>query len=196
MTAGAFERIVRGAGTRRQTAAEHCDLCAEPVPEEHRHLLDTRRGEALCACQACSLLFDRDAASSGHYRLVPRRRRLLAPVPTEVLGIPVGLAFFVPRTDGTVLAHYPSPAGPTRWEVDAAAWREVADHRPELRDLAADVEALLVNTVRGRPRHWIVPIDDCFRLVAIVREHWTGLSGGSRVWPEIERFFDALEERG
>ena len=195
MTTGALERVIRRAGTRRAEAAEHCDLCNVPVPAGHRHLLDTERGEVMCACQACSLLFVRDAASEGHYRLVPQRRIRLAPVSTEALGVPVGLAYFVVRTDGAVVAHYPSPAGPTQWEVDAEAWRDLVDRCAELRSLQTDVEALLVNTARGQQHHWIVPIDDCFRVVAVVLREWKGLSGGSRVWPELERFFAELREQ-
>ena len=107
----------------------------------------------------------------------------------------MGLAFFVMGGNGTVIAHYPSPAGATQWEVDPQAWASVVDHCPTLRTLQPDVEALLVNTARGQQHHWLVPIDDCFRLVAVVRQEWKGLSGGSRVWPEIERFFAELKEQ-
>jgi len=192
---GALERVIRRAGARRQEPGERCELCSVPVPPGHRHMLDTERGEVMCVCQACSLLFARDAASEGHYRLVPRRRIRLPAVSTKALGVPVGLAFFVVRADGAVIAHYPSPAGATQWEVDPQSWAEVLEHRPELRTLVADVEALLVNTARGQQHHWIVPIDDCFRLVAVVRREWRGLSGGSRVWPEIERLFAELTEQ-
>lgn len=192
---GALERVIRRAGTRRQEPLDRCELCSAPVPPGHRHLLERERGEVLCACQACSLLFTRDAASEGHYRLVPQRRMRLPAVPTRELGVPVGLAFFVPRADGAVIAHYPSPAGATQWEVDPHAWADTVDRHPALRTLEADVEALLVNTARGQRHHWLVPIADCFRLVAVVRREWKGLSGGSRVWPEIERFFAELEEQ-
>lgn len=195
MTTGALERVIRRASARRAEAAEHCDMCSVPVPAWHRHIVDTRSGELMCACQACSLLFDRDAASEGHYRRVPERRVRLAPVSTEALGVPVGLAFFVRRGDGVVVAHYPSPAGPTEWEVDEQAWRDVLDRCPELRSLEPDVEALLVNTARGHEHHWIAPVDDCFRLVAVVRREWKGFSGGSTVWPELDRFFAELKEK-
>ena len=191
---GALERVIRRAATRRRQSEERCELCSVPVPPGHRHLLDTDRGEVMCCCQACSLLFDKEAASKGHYRLVPRQRVRLPAVSTKDLGVPVGLAFFVPRADGRVIAHYPSPAGATQWEVDPQAWEEVVDTCPQLRSLAADVQALLVNTARGEQHHWLVPIDDCFRLVAVVRREWKGLSGGSRVWPEIEQFFAELTE--
>lgn len=197
MTTGALQRVVRGAGARRAAAAEHCDLCSAPLPAgfEHRHMLDTGRQELLCACRPCSLLFVRGAASEGHYRLIPERRRRLEPFSTDRLGVPVGLAFFVPDTGGGVTAHFPGPAGPAQAEIDAEAWRATAEDRPELRALEPGVQALLMNTVRGQSHHWIVPLDDCYRLVALVRQEWRGLSGGSRVWPEVERFFEELTER-
>lgn len=192
MSRGALAGLVRSAAGRRAGAGERCDLCGRDAPDGHRHLFDAEREEVLCACRPCALLFARDAADEGRYRLVPRRRVRLAPVSTASLGVPVGLAFFVPRADGTVLAHYPSPAGATRWEVDADAWRALAGSCPPLADMAADVEALLVNTARGRRDHWIVPVDDCLRVVAIVRREWRGLSGGSRVWPAVDAFLDGL----
>lgn len=192
---GTLERIIRGAGARRAEAAEHCDLCSAPIPAEHRHLYDTAAGELMCACRPCSLLFDREAASEGHYRQVPQRRVRLSPVPTGALGVPVGLAFFVVQADATVVARYPSPVGPTEWEADAEAWGAVVDGCPALAGLEPDVEALLVNTARGAQEHWLVPIDDCYRLVAVVRREWRGMSGGGTVWPEIERFFAELTER-
>jgi hypothetical protein len=195
VTTGALERLVRRSSGRRDPAPERCDLCAVPLPDRHRHLLDEERGELLCGCQACVLLFERDAAGGRHYRLVPQRRLRLAGVPTDELGVPVGLAFFVRQPDGRVVAGYPSPAGATTWEVDQAAWRRLVERCPVLGDLQPGVEALLVDTARGADEHWLVPIDDCYRLVALVRRQWTGLSGGSAVWAEIERFFAELGPR-
>ena len=192
---GALGRTIRRAATRPAPVGERCDLCAVVLPEPHRHLHDTERRELRCVCQACSLLFDREAAGGGHYRLVPRRRLRLPELSTRGLGVPVGLAFFVPRSDGTVDAHYPSPAGPTRWEVDAGAWRDVVAGCPPLADLTPEVEALLVNTAGGGSEHWLVPVDDCFALVTLVRREWRGLSGGTRVWPEVTRFFATLTEQ-
>lgn len=195
MTSGALERVIRRAGAQRAAAAERCDLCSEPVPQEHRHMFDTERREVMCACQACALLFVRGAASEGHFRLLPQRRVRLPRVSTKVLGVPVGLAYFVLGEDGNVLAHYPSPLGSTDWEVDQEAWQEVLAQSPALATLEPEIEALLVNTAQDTYQHWIVPLDDCFRLIAVVRQHWHGLSGGSRVWEEIRRFFGELQER-
>ncbi|MFF6998912.1 DUF5947 family protein [Streptomyces sp. NPDC008313] len=194
MTGGALARVIRRAAEESAAAAEACDLCRAPVADDHRHLYDTGREEVLCACRPCTLLFVKDAASGGHYRLVPRRRVRLPEVPADALGVPVGLAFFVRRADGTVTAHYPSPLGATRWEVGAEAWRDTVAGCPELGTLETDVEALLVNTARGARHHWIVPVDDCFRMVAVVRREWKGLSGGDALWPAVERFFGQLEQ--
>lgn len=191
MTTGALTRLIRRstAGPRGRRA---CDLCAAPLPEEHRHLLDVRDHRPLCACYACSVLFQREEAGEGHYRLVPDRRIRLTGLAPDRLGVPVGLAFFVKRAGGRVVAHYPSPAGATRWDVEPQAWDAVVRDHPDLAELTAEVEALLLNTARGRSEAWLVPIDDCYRLVGTVRRHWTGLSGGDRVWPEIEGFFEEL----
>jgi Family of unknown function (DUF5947) len=191
MSAGALPRLIRratgGPRTRRP-----CDLCGAPLPEDHRHLLDVRDHQPLCACYACSVLFQREEAGDGHYRLVPDRRIRLAGLAPARLGVPVGLAFFVKGADGRVVAHYPSPAGATRWDVEPRVWDAAVRDCPGLTQLTAEVEALLLNTARGRSEAWLLPIDDCYRLVTVVRRYWTGMSGGDRVWPEIERFFEEL----
>jgi hypothetical protein len=195
MTTGALERVVRRSA-RRGPAAERCDLCAREIGDRHRHVLDESREELLCACQACALLFEREAAGRDHYRLVPQRRVRLSDVPAKELGVPVGLAFFIAKPDGRVIAHYPSPAGATQWDVDAQSWARVAESCPALRGMLPGVEALLVNFARGADEQWLVPVDDCHRLVAVVRREWKGLSGGSAVWPRIEEFFADLASSG
>nr|BFD80964.1 DUF5947 family protein [Streptomyces sp. Xyl84] len=195
---GALARLIRGAADARAGTAERCDLCGEQVPGDHRHLLDTGGGDGedlLCACRACSLLFVDDGAAGGRYRPVPTRRLRLPPVDTAALGAPVGLAFFVTGRDGTPAGHWPSPAGATRWEADPGAWRRLTEDCPVLATLEPGVEALLVHTARGARHHWIVPVDDCFRLVAVVRREWRGLSGGDRVWGAVDDFFAQLTER-
>lgn len=196
MTAdGALARIIRAAGRTGPAAGERCELCAAPVPEEHRHLHDGAEGGVRCVCGPCAVLFTDSGAGGGRFRLVPRRRVRLPRIDTAVLGVPVGLVFFVPHADGTVTAQGPSPAGAMRWEVDAAAWRRLADRFPQLASMEPEVEALLVNTVQEFDQHWIVPVDDCFRMVAAIRREWRGLSGGGRVWPVVQEFFAGLTER-
>ncbi|SNQ52149.1 conserved hypothetical protein [Frankia canadensis] len=202
---GALRRLLRTAAEAgRREDTPRCDLCGAPMQADHRHLLDESRDELMCLCRACGLLFDRDAAARGHYRLVPRRRLRVNelagrgdepgehPCNPSELGIPVGLAFVVLETDGEPRARCPSPLGATRWELTPAAWHRLVAHAPVLAGLVPRVEALLSNTARGRRECWIAPIDDCYRLVAIVRGEWSGLSGGSRVWPAVDAFFAGL----
>jgi hypothetical protein len=63
-----------------------------------------------------------------------------------------------------------------------------------------DVEALLVNRVgsaRGytSAEYYLVPVDECYKLVGLIRAHWRGLSGGAEVWEEIAVFFNGLKQR-
>ena len=208
----ALGRLIRRA-TSDAFVEERCDLCGAPLPSAHRHVLDLGTDQLRCACQACTLLFERNPVlapqrrdtpgqrplrgqdqAGERYRLVPQRRMQLDPglEPVEV-GVPVGLAFFAVQPDGSVLARYPSPVGATAWELDATMWSGLLDRWPELGGLMPSVEALLVNTARGRRDYWIVPIDECYRLVTIVRTHWKGLSGGRDVWPAVDRFFAELD---
>jgi hypothetical protein len=180
---------------------EHCELCGRPVPVEHRHVLDLRSRDMLCACRPCSILFERDAAGGGHYRLVPERRLCLddfelSDLEWEQLQIPVEMAFFFHSSaEQRVMAFYPSPMGPTESQLELTAWNEVERANPVLADMQPDVEALLVNRARGARRQWLVPIDDCYRLVALIRTRWRGFTGGKEVWFELERFFDDLDRR-
>ncbi len=75
------------------------------------------------------------------------------------------------------------------------AWQALADDNPVLRDLEPDVEALLVNRVGETRDYYRVGIDECYKLVGLIRTHWRGLSGGTAVWEEIGRFFAGLKER-
>jgi hypothetical protein len=184
-------RIAARTVSRRDGAPQRCGVCAAPIAPEHRHLLD-EADAVTCACPACLVLFDRGV--SGGYLVVPDRRIRLRPASTDGLNVPVGLAFVVDRGDGRVVAHYPSPLGSTEAVVDASAWASLVEQLPALATLRPWVEALLVrtNSRTAADELWIVPIDDCFRLVAAIRQHWTGMSGGSAVWLAVARFFDDL----
>ena len=202
----AFSSLQRFAEAESEKAAkaatlEHCDLCGEPIPPEHRHLLEVSTREMMCACRPCSILFDREAASEGRYRLVPDRRLFLedfemSDAQWESLRIPVDMAFFFYSTPAErVVAFYPSPMGPTESLLKLSAWEELERRNPVLGAMDRDVEALLVNRVRGAREHFLVPMDECYSLVGLIRTRWRGLSGGREVWEEIERFFEQLRER-
>jgi hypothetical protein len=180
---------------------EHCELCGREIPREHRHVLDVEERNLLCACRPCALLFDRDAAGGGHWKLVPERRLrlddfLLADELWESLRIPVDMAFFFHNTGaGRVMAYYPSPMGPTESELELDAWADLEALNEVLRTLEPDVEALLVNRARGARRQWLVPIEDCYALVAVIRTRWRGFSGGREVWEELDRFYGELDRK-
>ena len=177
---------------------ERCELCGEQIGPEHRHLLDLDSRELLCACRACKILFETDAAGGGHFRLVPERRLRLSgfeldDVRWADLRVPVEMAFFFRDSRAArVVAYYPSPVGATESLLELDAWEEIERANPLLADLEPDVEALLVNRSGERRDHFVVPVEDCYRLVGLIRTHWRGLSGGSEVWQEIDAFFAGL----
>lgn len=193
--------LAQRSAERREAVQERCELCGAAIPSDHRHVLHRESRELMCACRPCSLLFDRDAAAMGRYKLVPDRRLAvfdleLDDVMWEELRLPVDIAFFVRSShSGRVEAFYPSPMGATESMLGLEAWAALEEANPVLRTLEEDVEALLVNRVRGARRHWVVPMDECFGLVGLIRAHWRGFTGGKEVWEELGRFFDGLDRR-
>jgi Family of unknown function (DUF5947) len=189
------------AEARGADVEEHCELCGGSIPSDHRHVLDIPAGELRCACRACSLLFDRPAAAEGNLRLIgDRRLRLvdfeLSDLAWEQLRIPVEMAFFFASSKAErVMAFYPGPMGATESLLGLEAWRELEDANPILGAMEPDIEALLVNRARGARQHWLVPIDECYALVGLIRTRWKGLSGGAEVWEGIDGFFAALDRR-
>jgi hypothetical protein len=174
-----------------------CDLCGEPIAEAHAHLFELQERKLACVCDACSVLFD-SIAGHRYRRVRPKAQRLDAIQVSDdtwkALGVPVGLAFFsrVSATGG-IVAGYPGPAGAVEAVVDEPAWQSLTTEHPDLRDLAPDVEALLVNRLAADHRHYRVSIDWCYRLTGMVRSQWRGISGGAAVITAIQDFFHSLE---
>jgi hypothetical protein len=199
----ASPRLRRLAQQRSQPSAEPdeaCELCGAPIGAQHRHLLNLDNRELLCACRPCSTLFDRRGAGGGHYKLVgDRRLRLerfeLGDAAWDTLRIPVDMAFFFRGSSAErVMAFYPSPMGATESQLELETWSVLEEANPVLATLEPDVEALLVNRAKGSRRQWLVPIDDCYRLVALIRLRWRGFTGGREVWEEIDGFFAELDD--
>jgi Family of unknown function (DUF5947) len=200
-SSNSFSTLLQRARQAARNAQESCDLCGEPIATEHRHLLELTSREMLCACRACTLLFDNPAAGRGTRRLIPTRYQHLTDfrmtdAQWESLSIPVHMAFFVHNTAAQrVLALYPSPAGPTESLLTLETWEELELHNPVLRQMEPDVEALLLNRIRDTREYFLVPIDECYRLVGIIRSTWKGLSGGPEVQRQIDQFFALLKEK-
>ena len=75
------------------------------------------------------------------------------------------------------------------------SWQEIASENVILQKMETDVEALLVNRVGDKREYFIAPIDECYKLVGIIRANWRGLSGGTDAWAKINDFFTQLKER-
>jgi|SRR5579871_5446110 len=180
-----------------QPRVEMCELCAAPLGEPHQHLLELESRRVTCACDACAILFP--GGSRQRFKRIPRDITRLHDFSMddhewESLLIPINLAYFVENSAaGRVVAQYPSPGGAMESSLDLEYWNAVVARNPVLKKFEPDVEALLVNRIGENPRYYRAPIDQCFRLVGILRTHWHGLSGGAEVWKEIETFFHQLD---
>jgi len=191
-----------GPGLKRR-AGEVCEMCGQPIVEQHSHVVNVETRTLMCSCRACYLLFTHDGAAQGKYRAVPDRilslnSFRLSNAQWDAMQIPVGMAFFFYNSGmKKMTAFYPSPAGATESMVPAEAWDELVAANPVLRQLAPDVEALLIYRRRGEDRFqsFIVPIDSCYELTGKVRRYWKGFDGGEEVWREIEGFFANLRAR-
>ena len=159
--------------------------------------------ELLCACRACSILFDRRGRERGP--LPARRRPPAAPRRLRARrrrrGRSCGCrsrsrSSSTAAPTGACRRFYPSPMGPTESLLGARGvggssrpptrcWRR---WRPTSRRCWSTARA-------ARARHWLVPIDECYALVGLIRTRWRGLTGGAEVWEEIGAFFDELDRR-
>jgi Family of unknown function (DUF5947) len=190
-----------GAGGRAPGPArppvERCDLCGTTVPDDHRHLLQLEERRIDCACEACWALHSGDP----EYRPTGMRTIWLEPFDcdAEMWGrfrIPIGLAFFMRSTvSDSVIAFYPSPAGATESELELDAWEELVRRNPVVAELDADAEGLIANRLSEPPQYVIAPIDECYRLVGLVKARWEGISGGDALKQAVPEFFATLRAR-
>ena len=189
---------------RRPSALESCGMCSQELAASHQHLLDPVSRKLICACDACAILFGSQGQTK--YKRVPRRVRFLPDFRMtdsqwDGLMMPINMAFFFKSTpQSRVIALYPSPAGATESLLSLDSWDEIALENPVLLEMEVDVEALLVNRIghaRGfsTPEYYVAPIDECFKLVGLIRSRWQGLSGGTEVWREIAQFFSGLKAK-
>ena len=189
---------------RRPRAAERCELCSVEIIPDHPHLIEPAARKLVCSCDACALLFS--GRAGARFKRVPRQVRLLADFQLsdgqwDSLMIPINMAFFFrSSSERRVVAMYPSPAGATESLLSLEAWNEIERLNPAIEKMEPDVEALLANRI-GHARdfthaeYYLLPIDQCFKLVGLIRSHWRGFSGGTEVWQRIADFFAALRDQ-
>ncbi len=180
---------------RARESKERCDTCGVSLDAEHAHTFEPESRRISCACDDCVKLY------ASVRRKVPKRIRALKDFQLsdgqwDDLMIPISLAFFCYSTPAQRwVALYPGPGGAAESLLRIDAWEEVSRANSALSELESDVEALLVNRVGGSREYFLVPIDECYRLVGLIRMHWRGLSGGALVWGEIARFFAELRRK-
>jgi Family of unknown function (DUF5947) len=180
---------------------EVCELCHQPISEEHPHVVNLESRALMCACRPCYLLFTAQGAGSGRFASVPDRYLYdpsfsLTDAQWDELQIPVKMAFFFHNSVmGKTVVFYPSPAGATESQLPTDTWEAVMAANPLFSSLTDDVEALLVYRREQRYECYLAPIDACYELVGRVRLHWKGFDGGQEAWEAIDGFFDRLRER-
>ncbi|MDQ0213142.1 DUF5947 family protein [Arthrobacter bambusae] len=182
---------------------ERCEMCGEPIPDEHQHVVDIESHAMMCTCRPCYLLFT-DSTAHLRYRSVPDRYLSfpdfeLGPGQWDELEIPVGLAFFFrsSKLDRTV-AFYPGPAGATESELPLDPWDAVLARNPALSAAAPDTEALLIRgpgADRPQADCHLVPVDACYELVGHLRRVWRGFDGGQEAREQLAGFFERVSRR-
>jgi hypothetical protein len=187
-------RVLQGASA---PAAERCDLCHTSLPDDHRHMLHLVDRRIVCSCEACWALHSGDA----EYRPTGTRTLWLDEFECEpeiwaAFQIPIGLAFFMRSTvTNSVVAFYPSPAGATESELSLDSWQALERANPELERLESDAEALVVNRLSEPAQYAIVPIDQCYALVGLIKSRWEGISGGGAIEEAVPEFFAGIQAR-
>ena len=191
-----------GVGQPGGAGAEHCEFCATAIPAGHGHVADLEQSSLMCACRACYLLFTQPGAGRARYRSVPDRYlrdpdRVLSTAEWDELQIPVGLAFFLYRSEpGELGCFYPSPAGATECALDLPAWQQLAAAHPLLGQAEPDVEAVLISQDKSAGvEYFIVPVDACYELAGRMRMLWRGFDGGTEARQSIAEFLAGVRKR-
>jgi hypothetical protein len=204
----ALRRMAAWAGTRpeggaprqappRASSTATCELCPIGIGEDHRHLLHLVERRIVCVCETCWSM------RSGDPEFRPPGSRTLwledfamADEIWSAFQIPIGLAFLMRSSVSRgVVALYPSPVGATESELDLTAWDALCQANPVLDQMEPDAEALIVNRTADEHQYAIVPVDQCYRMVGLIKSRWEGITGGRGVEEAIGEFFERVRER-
>lgn len=178
---------------------ERCDLCAAKLEVQHKHFVECTPHKLLCVCDMCAILLD--GKGNQRYRRVSSEIRQLSKFRMaerhwQALGIPVSLAFLYATDSGSsAFSILPSPGGPVRSEIESGAWEALVRENPVLCRMQPYVEALAVNRIKNAEEYLLVPIDECYRLIGIIRCYWQGMSGGTELQEHVAECFREWRER-
>jgi hypothetical protein len=203
-----LRRMAAWAGTRpegaaprqapsRESSTATCELCPIGIGEDHRHLLHLLERRIVCVCETCWSM------RSGDPEFRPPGSRTLwledfamADEIWSAFQIPIGLAFLMRSSVSRgVVALYPSPVGATESELELTAWDALCEANPVLDQMEPDAEALIVNRTADEHQYAIVPVDQCYRMVGLIKSRWEGISGGRGVEEAVGEFFERVRER-
>lgn len=192
-----------------QAASERCDFCASEIKGEHRHLIEPGSKSVACACNICVLTSSslRKITSQGafHYKIIPELYSVVSDfvMPEEVwasLSIPVDMAFFVySSTKEDLEVFFPSPLGPIQSELSQHSKSLLKTMNPIIKVLShednRDALALLVNRTETSSEYFLIPIDQCYKLIGLMRKNWRGFGGGKEMHVMIAQFFQELRSK-
>ena len=203
-----LRRMAGWAGTRPEGTARReapasaastatCELCPIGIGEDHRHLLNLVERRIVCVCETCWSM------RSGDPEFRPPGSRTLwledfvmADEIWSAFQIPIGLAFLLRSSvSGGVVALYPSPLGATESELELTAWDALCEANPILDQMEPDAEALIVNRTGDEHQYAIVPVDQCYRMVGLIKSRWEGITGGRAVEEAVGEFFERVRAR-
>ena len=180
----------------RSRSAATC--AASELDPDHRHLLHLAERRILCACESCVALRGGDpelrpdrapgpsgSTTSSSPTSSGRRSRSRSGSPSSSTRAPrAGSSRSTRARPGR-----PSPSSTSRPGTSSAPATRCS------MGLEPDAEALIVNRIAEPPEHAIAPIDECYRLVGLIKASWDGISGGAGPERAIEAFFGELRER-
>lgn len=194
----AFAALKQFTQAAQTPSSARCELCSVALCAVHPHLLEREARKITCSCEACAILFG--GRQDGKFLRIPQCVRALdgftlSDLDWAELSLPIQLAFFYRDLESRLVAAYPSPAGAVESTVSLESLHEIFARRWELRGMEALVEALLVNRIGETHSYLLAPIDECYRLVGLIRTKWRGLSGGAEVWSAISGLFRELQMR-
>jgi hypothetical protein len=186
-----------GAPSRAAPARATCELCPIGIGDNHRHLLHLVERRIVCVCETCWSMRSGDAEfRPPGGRTLWLEDFVMSHEVWSAFQIPIGLAFLLRSSvTGSVVALYPSPAGATESELELTAWDALCVANPILERMEPDAEALIVDRTAPVHRFAIVPVDQAYRLVGLIKSRWQGITGGHAVDDAIDEFFDGLRTR-